>query len=141
MARGEKKPSVTRALKYNHGSRLVLWIFSTGVVLVLAYSVVFQFLMAREGQSHTWTDAVYWTITTMSTLGYGDVTFQSELGRMFSMLVLLSGILLIVVLLPFSFVQFVVAPWMNQHEADRAPRSVPTNGRDRRRYKPGRSLA
>ncbi|MDN6534177.1 MAG: NAD-binding protein [Yaniella sp.] len=127
MARGEKKPSVTRALKYNHGSRLVLWIFSTGVVLVLAYSVVFQFLMAREGQSHTWPDAVYWTITTMSTLGYGDVTFQSELGRMFSMLVLLSGILLIVVLLPFSFVQFVVAPWMHQREADRAPRSVPTN--------------
>lgn len=112
---------------YRQGSRLVLWIFLIGIALVIGYSVVFQILMAREGQSHDWPTAVYWTITTMSTLGYGDVTFASALGRMFSMLVLLSGILLIVVLLPFSFVQFIVAPWMNERDAARAPRRMPAD--------------
>lgn len=92
---------------------------------MVAYSVVFQFLMVREGQSHSWASALYWTITTMSTLGYGDITFTSDLGRLFSMLVLLSGVLLFVVLLPSLMVQFIVAPWMDRREAARAPRRVP----------------
>ena len=49
----------------------------------------------------------------------------SSAGRLFSMLVLASGILLILVLLPFLFVQFIVRPWMEQLERARAPRSVP----------------
>ena len=107
------------------GSRLVLWIFLAGVGLVILYSVLFQVLMAHEGRSYSWSSALYWTITTMSTLGFGDITFASDIGRLFSMMVLLSGIFLIVVLLPFSVVQFIVAPWMDEREAARAPRRVP----------------
>lgn len=98
-----------------------------GIAMVAGYSLAFHFLMLQEGQSHTWTTALYWTITTMSTLGYGDVTFTSDMGRAFSMLVLVSGVLLILVLLPFAFVQFVIAPWMDQREAARTPRKVPTD--------------
>ncbi|MGO1686485.1 MAG: ion channel, partial [Brachybacterium sp.] len=95
------------------------------MALVAGYSILFQVLMAREHESHSWASALYWTITTMSTLGYGDITFTSDLGRLFSMLVLFSGVLLFVVLLPFSVVQFIVAPWMDRHEAARVPRKVP----------------
>lgn len=107
------------------GGRLVLWLALAGAVMVLGYSTGFYFLMLHEGQEHSWVTALYWTISTMSTLGYGDVTFNSDAGRLFSLLVLISGVLLIVVLLPFAFVQFVVAPWMDQREAARAPRKVP----------------
>ena len=83
--------------------------------------------MAREGQTHDWANALYWTITTMSTLGYGDITFDSNAGRLFSMVVLVSGVLLILVLLPYLFIQFVVTPWIAERDQARVPRRVPDN--------------
>lgn len=127
MERSADTPHLSRARAFSQGSRLVLWIFLGGVALVALYSVLFQVLMGWEGQSHSWTSAFYWTITTMSTVGYGDITFSSDLGRSFSMLVLLSGIVLFVVLLPFSVIQLIVEPWMDRREAARAPRAVPAD--------------
>lgn len=95
------------------------------VALVGLYSVLFLVIMDHEGQSHSWPTAVYWTLVTMTTLGFGDITFQSDIGRIFSVVVLLSGSTLILVLLPFAFIQFVFVPWMNARQAARAPRSLP----------------
>ena len=44
---------------------------------------------------------------------------------MFSIVVLLSGTLFMLVLLPFTFIQFFYAPWMEAQEAARAPRQLP----------------
>lgn len=104
--------------------RVVMWLLLALVVLVALFSVVFHVLMAREGRDHSWTTGVYWTLTTMSTLGFGDITFESDAGRAFSVVVLISGAMFILVLLPFSFIQFVFTPWMEQREAARAPRKL-----------------
>jgi voltage-gated potassium channel len=93
-------------------------------MLVVVYSVLFHFLMAREGQRFSWLTGVYWTLTVMSTLGFGDITFQSDLGRLFSIVVLLSGTLLMLILLPFTFIQFFYAPWMEAQAAAMAPRKL-----------------
>ena len=50
-------------------------------VMVTVYSVIFHFLMAFEGKDHSWVTGFYWTLTVMSTLGFGDITFHSDLGR------------------------------------------------------------
>lgn len=105
--------------------RVVLWLVLALVVLVALYSVGFHVLMARENRDHSWMTGVYWTLTTMSTLGFGDITFESDAGRAFSVVVLVSGALFILVLLPFAFIQFVFTPWMEQREAARAPRKLP----------------
>ena len=47
-------------------------------VLVLVYSVLFHVLMVHEGQKHSWLTGVYWTFTVMTTLGFGDITFQDS---------------------------------------------------------------
>jgi hypothetical protein len=39
---------------------------------------------------HSWITGLYWTLTAI-TLGFGDITFHSDLGRGFTILVLLSG--------------------------------------------------
>lgn len=106
-------------------SRLLL--FFAGLVLV--YSVVFHWLMYREGQQHSWTTGIYWTLVVMSTLGFGDITFESDLGRAFSVLVLISGTLFMLVLLPFTFIQFFFIPWMEAQAAARAPRELPADTR------------
>ncbi len=93
--------------------------------MISVYSVLFHVLMLREGQEHTWITGLYWTLTVMSTLGFGDITFHTDPGRIFSILVLLSGIVFLLVLLPFTFIEFFYEPWMNAQAAARAPREVP----------------
>ena len=104
--------------------KVLAWLFVVFVVLLTVFSIAFHDLMAREGQSHSWTTAVYWTLVTMSTLGFGDITFRSDLGRIFSLVVLLSGSLFILVLLPFTVIQFFFIPLMEAHRAARAPTSL-----------------
>ena len=84
----------------------------TLIGLVLAYSLIFQLVMSYEERQYSFMTGVYWALTTMSTLGYGDVVFVTDLGKAYSMLVLLSGIIFMLVLLPFTFIQFIYEPWM-----------------------------
>jgi len=94
-------------------------------VMVIMYTVMFHILMLREGQEHTWLTGFYWTLTVMSTLGFGDITFHTDAGRAFSILVLGSGILFLLVILPFTFIEFFYAPWMAAQQAARTPRQLP----------------
>lgn len=80
--------------------------------------------MAIEDKSFSWTAGIYWTLSTMSTLGYGDITFESDLGRLFSILVLLSGIIFMIVLLPVTFIQSFYEPWMEAQAASRIPKQL-----------------
>lgn len=99
--------------------------FAVLIAMIVIYSMLFHALMAREGQDHTWLTGFYWTLTVMSTLGFGDITFTSDLGRMFSVLVLISGTVFLLVLLPFTFIQFFYAPWIESQAAARTPRELP----------------
>jgi Trk K+ transport system NAD-binding subunit len=86
--------------------------------------------MEYEGQYHSWMTGFYWTLTVMSTLGFGDITFTSDLGRAFSVIVLISGMLSLLILLPFTFIQFFYAPWLEAQSRARAPRELPESTRD-----------
>jgi Trk K+ transport system NAD-binding subunit len=97
--------------------------------IVLFYSVIFHVLMVREGQEYSWFTGIYWTLTVMSTLGFGDITFHTDLGRFFSMAVLLTGTIYLLILLPFSFIRFFYAPWMEAQSEARAVRRVPEETR------------
>jgi len=89
------------------------------VAVVVLYGWLFQAIMAREGQDHSWFTGVYWALTVMSTLGFGDITFESDLGRAFSTLVLLTGMVLLLIILPFLFIRVVYAPWLEQRSRSR----------------------
>jgi Trk K+ transport system NAD-binding subunit len=99
------------------------------VGMVTTYSVAFHWLMEYEGRHFSWVTGFYWTLTVMSTLGFGDITFVSDAGRLFSILVLLSGMIFLLVLLPFTFIEFFYEPWMRAQEASRAPRELPAETR------------
>lgn len=95
------------------------------VVMMVLFTLAFHGIMVLEGQEHTILDGLYWTAVTMSTLGYGDITFHTDLGRMFSVLVLLSGVVFLLVMLPFTFIRFFYAPWLEAHNKARTPRELP----------------
>ena len=93
---------------------------------IALYSVLFHFIMLNvEGREHSWITGIYWTLTVMSTLGFGDITFESDLGRLFSILVLMSGVVLLLIVLPFVFIRSFYAPWLEARLRLTAPRKVP----------------
>ena len=105
--------------------RLLLRFIAVLVLLVVLYSILFHYIMAMEGRDYSWVTGFYWTLTVMSTLGFGDITFESDLGRAFSILVLLSGTIFLLVLLPFTVIQFFYAPWIEAQAAARTPHALP----------------
>lgn len=98
------------------------------IAVVLIYAVVFQWIMiAVEKEEHSFVTGIYWALTVMSTLGFGDITFHSDIGRAFSIVVLMSGIVLLLIVLPFAFIRYFYAPWLEAQLRHRVPRAVPGN--------------
>ncbi len=95
------------------------------VALVSLYSILFHLLMLYEGRDYSWITGFYWSLTVMSTLGFGDITFQTDLGLFFTLIVLLSGVLFLLILLPFTFVQFFYQPWLEAQQKARTPKELP----------------
>lgn len=85
--------------------------FLAGVILI--YAVLFRFLMWHlEGRDFSFIAGIYWTITVMTTLGFGDITFHSDPGYVFAAVVTVSGVIFLLIILPFGFVSLFLAPWI-----------------------------
>jgi Trk K+ transport system NAD-binding subunit len=121
--------AVIAAFMGNRSSRsnfkTLLRLLSVLFGLVAVYSVTFHFMMEREGRHFSWITGLYWTLTVMTTLGFGDITFHGDLGRLFSIVVLMTGVMFLLVILPFTFIEFFYAPWMRAQASARTPRELP----------------
>ncbi|HIP82010.1 MAG TPA: potassium channel protein, partial [Desulfocapsa sulfexigens] len=107
---------------------LAKFLFFLALIIGL-YSVTFHLIMVHEGKDYSWITGLYWTLTVMSTLGFGDITFSTDLGLIFTLLVLISGVVLLLIMLPFTFIQFFWAPWLEAQNQTRTPRSLPESTR------------
>lgn len=93
--------------------------------LVLLYTVLFHLLMRYEGRDYSMFAGLYWTLTVMSTSAFGDITFRSDPGMIFTVTVLMSGVLLFMLLLPFIFIRYIYIPWADAHNKVLTPRMLP----------------
>jgi Ion channel len=93
-------------------------------LLIIIYSVIFHFIMQYEGRKFSWITGLYWTLTVMSTLGFGDITFAGDFGKIFSIIVMLSGIIFLLIMLPFTFITFFYAPWLEAQSKLKVPREL-----------------
>jgi Trk K+ transport system NAD-binding subunit len=111
-------------IRQNISALLKYVLFLLGVIAV--YTVLFHLIMLyAEGRDFSWITGLYWTLTVMSTLGFGDITFESDAGRVFTIVVLLSGIVLLMIMLPFAFIRFFYAPWIEAQIHVQCPRAAP----------------
>ena len=101
-------------------SKFLLLLF----VLITVYSLIFHVIMQHEGRDYSIITGYYWTLTVMSTLGFGDITFTGDPGKAFSILVLVTGVIFFLIMLPFTFIQFFYAPWLDAQSKSRVPRKL-----------------
>lgn len=97
-------------------------------LLLIIYVLLFKHIMILEQQTENANaiTAIYWATTTVATVGYGDVVFRSLLGRVFSIVVQIAGIILISGFLA----TYVITPWMDRVIKFRMPRRVPSSTKD-----------
>ena len=71
---------------------ITLFMFAS--IIIFVSSVLVYVMEANNPNSpvHTLFDAFYWSIVTISTVGYGDVIAVTEAGRIVAMVVIVSGI-------------------------------------------------
>ena len=60
--------------EFKNNSKILLKYVVLLVIVIIIYSILFHFIMELEGQNHSWVTGFYWTLTVMSTLGFGDIT-------------------------------------------------------------------
>ena len=93
------------------------------VFFVVLYMNIYRHLMSEErSEAIGWVESFYWVLTTMSTLGYGDITFYESNGRLFSMVVMFTGVFYLFIVLPFVFMEFLYKPFMEYQTGARVPR-------------------
>jgi voltage-gated potassium channel len=92
--------------------RNILRPVAVALAIIAVYMFLFMEMMIYEGQSEhaNLYDAFYWVISTFTTVGYGDIVFNSPYGKMFSVFVQLTGIPLVFGIL-FTLV---IIPWMEK---------------------------
>ncbi len=100
------------------------------LLLILTYAILFRYLMLHlEGREFSFIAGVYWAITVMTTLGFGDITFHTDLGYAFAALVTVSGVVFLLIILPFGLISLFLAPWIEQRLRYRPSYSLPPETR------------
>lgn len=89
-----------------------------GVSLLIAVQLVGGAVFYHVTEGWRWVDAFYFCVATLTTVGYGDITPATDLGKIFTMVYLVTGIGLFV-----SFVTLVA-----RHLLDERERRSPADG-------------
>ena len=74
-----------------------------GVFIFIVTSVVYVTQYDINPGIRTYVDALYFTITTLTTTGFGDITLQGPAGRMIAVIIMVVGVGLFVRLLQAVF--------------------------------------
>lgn len=129
---GTRVTSFLRGREMRQNVRALLRYLLLLVAVTVIYAVLFHVIMLYvEGREYSWITGLYWTLTVMSTEGFGDITFTSDIGRLFTTVVLVTGIVLLLIVLPFLFIRYFYAPWFEEQlrQRMRAPHVVPAGTR------------
>ncbi len=83
------------------------------VAVILIYAVLFRYLMWNlEGREFSLVAGIYWAITVMTTLGFGDITFHTDPGYIFAAIVTITGVVFLLIILPFGLISLFLGPWI-----------------------------
>lgn len=84
------------------------------IFLLVTSAVVYEAQVDINPDVNTFSDALYFTVTTVTTTGFGDITLRGETGRLISMVIMIAGLSLFV-----RLAQSIFRPSKVKHLCDR----------------------
>ncbi|WP_181707205.1 potassium channel family protein [Chthonobacter rhizosphaerae] len=64
------------------------------VFLYVMTGIVYETQHARNEDINNWVDALYFTVTSLTTTGFGDITLEGTTGRLLSVIIMIAGVTL-----------------------------------------------
>lgn len=82
----KKFPKIKNFLKNNNLGNIILWLFY--LIFIFSYLI----LIIEETKINNYADAIWWSIVTTTTVGYGDIYPETLLGRLIAIIMMILGI-------------------------------------------------
>ena len=84
---------------FRRNEEMIFAVLNIAVFLFIMTGVVYQTQHGRNPAIANYIDALYFTVTTLTTTGFGDITLQGSVGRFISIVIMIFGVTLFLRLL------------------------------------------
>jgi voltage-gated potassium channel len=88
---------------FRRNEETIVAVVNLGVFLFIVTGVIYETQHGRNPDIANYMDALYFTVSTLTTTGFGDITLQGSLGRLISVLTMIFGVTLFLRLLQTLF--------------------------------------
>jgi voltage-gated potassium channel len=95
---------LTRDLPFLRNNQDVIFsVLNLAVFIVVTTALVFETQIGRNDQIQTYADALYFTVATLTTTGFGDITLHGTYGRLLAVIIMIFGVSLFIRLAQTAF--------------------------------------
>ncbi|WP_419797421.1 MAG: potassium channel family protein [Terasakiella sp.] len=77
---------------FRENEQVLMSILNLIVFIFFVTALVYVFEVDQNEQINTYIDALYFTVTTLTTTGFGDITLEGPFGRLLSVVIMVFGI-------------------------------------------------
>jgi voltage-gated potassium channel len=79
---------------FRRNEEVIFAVTNLAVFIFIMTAVVYETQKFRNPQIHNYADALYFTVTALTTTGFGDITLQGTTGRLISVAIMIFGVTL-----------------------------------------------
>jgi voltage-gated potassium channel len=79
---------------FRRNEDVIFAVANLGVFIFITTGVVYETQHYSNPAIHNWADALYFTVTALTTTGFGDITLPGTLGRLISVAIMIFGVTL-----------------------------------------------
>jgi voltage-gated potassium channel len=90
---------------FKRNEEVIFAITNLGVFIFIMTAVVYETQKFRNPQIHNYADALYFTVTALTTTGFGDITLPGTTGRLITVVIMIFGVTLF-----FNLAKALIAP-------------------------------
>ena len=84
---------------FRRNEETIIAVVNLGVFLFIMTGVVYETQHWRNPEITNYVDALYFTVSTLTTTGFGDITLQGTFGRFISIIIMILGVTLFLMLI------------------------------------------
>ena len=81
---------------FRQNQDVIVSVLNLAVFLLITTALVFETQVGRNDEITDYVDALYFTVSTLTTTGFGDITLQGTYGRLLAVLIMIFGVSLFI---------------------------------------------